>query len=876
MSELTTEKTPQIESDVHDWSAYYDEEGRLYYYNSVTEESSWDPPEDGKFNPPEIVEGEETAVATTDDVNTDGANIDAQQAEATSNQQEAGDNSAEKPTEEVVSQWIAYKDEEGREYYYNSSTGETQWEKPDEHVVSAEDLEVDEETAGTEAVEGSATIVDIDRGLIDTGGESMQMEMEGDGERHGSPKEDASETAKQESQKQWVDPEVLRVQEAEAALNQTDSILEPTCIKNVAEVVRSEGGQPQKAITSLIDNYHGQTAICGLLGRWLADFRTAATSSAGTPADGPSQESTDAVREITQGVISRFVKERFSKETGDRILNLSKAEAAFLEEMMDSSRWRKLLIDLSAVHKDSAVLIYCLQAISKRGHHREIAKRVNQSDHFAVFNAMLQSELTIIGNVSVSAESDISSAVELDDLVDDLVRACCSTSYTYLYSMEMLRHLVSRALEVAGSSTGSRLNRAIRKWRALSQSLENSMIDPSAPSNASGTSHLFRKRRLDVALTMSELHQSERRRVKNDPESNEQHVVNGNGTKRKLETALLSFLRRHSVGMQLDDVVLDSLLPSGIDITSFADTGRLFVQHPVAIKALLEHLFKPGSTRVVAPVLRNKCARLLAFAVLAAEKAAGEEGGMAGDYSDEVALTRMIVQASQLCEQLETMVSFLVLLDETKSGTSPGEKLCSLALNCAAIAQGVVIWAEAFTHGTDFASSPAFPTISVSILSLLRTISVKHPFTRKRIIDVAVNFLGHSNQDISYQKVTTIKEQSIRLLIILLLEGEIPDVLGKLSHKMEQHGSSDLDASLIRYFVGGVLECARPPVSSEFVRCFGLFLKTPKCIDAVRSTYFTESNQELFREMLLSFERTASPEDTSLVITLAFAYKVAN
>jgi hypothetical protein len=870
-----TEEIAEIESAVHDWSAYYDEEGRLYYYNSVTEESSWDPPDDGKFNPPEIVEGEETAVATMDGANTDEANPDAQLAEAANSQQEAGDTAAEKTTEEVVSQWIAYKDEEGREYYYNSSTGETQWEKPDEQVVSAEDMEVHEEQVGTEATDESANNGDLDRGLNDAEGESVQVEMEGDGERHRSPKDDTSETTKQKSPEEWVDPEILRVQEAEAALNQTDSILEPSCIKNVAEVVRSEGGQPQKAITSLIDNYHGQTAICGLLGRWLADFRTAATSSAGTPTDGPSQASTDAVREITQGVISRFVKERFSKETGDRILNLSKAEAAFLEEMMDSSRWRKLLIDLSAVHKGSAVLIYCLQAISKRGHHREIAKRVNQSDHFAVFNAMLQSELTIIGNISVSAQSDISSAVELDDLVDDLVMACCSTSYTYLYSMEMLRHLETRALEVVGDNKGSRLYRAIRKWHALSQSLEIAMIDPSAPSNASGTSHLFRKRRLDVALTTSELHQSERRRPKNDPESNERHLVNGNGTRRQLETALLSFLRRHSVGMQLDDAVLDSLLPSGIDITSFADTGRLLIEHPVAIKALLEHLFKPGSTRVVAPVLRNKCARLLAFAVLAAEKAAGEDGGMTDDYSDEVALTRMIVQASQLCEQLETMVSFLVLFDQTKSGTSPGEKLCSLALNCAAIAQGVVIWAEAFTHGTDFASSPAFPTISVSILSLLRTISMKHPFTRKRVVDVAVNFLGHSNQDISYQKVTTIKEQSIRLLIILLLEGEIPDVLGRLCHKMEQHGSSDLDASLIRYFVGGVLECARPPVSSEFVRCFGLFLKTPKCIDAVRSTYFTDSNQELFREMLLSFEGTSAPDDKSLVSTLVSAYKVA-
>ena len=48
---------------VHDWSAFYDDDGRLYYYNSVSGESSWDPPE--RFNP--VPEGlsEHAAADTT-------------------------------------------------------------------------------------------------------------------------------------------------------------------------------------------------------------------------------------------------------------------------------------------------------------------------------------------------------------------------------------------------------------------------------------------------------------------------------------------------------------------------------------------------------------------------------------------------------------------------------------------------------------------------------------------------------------------------------------------------------------------------------------------------------------------------------------------
>lgn len=131
-----------------------------------------------------------------------------------------------------------------------------------------------------------------------------------------------------------------------------------------------------------------------------------------------------------QDVVNRISKERFTKTGGDSILDLSKSEAAFLAEMMDSNRWRKLLIDLSASNKDSALLMYCLEQISKRGHHREIARRINQSDHFAVFNAMLSSELTVIGKIAVSSCKGRDTSIDLEELVGDLQRTCTSTAYT--------------------------------------------------------------------------------------------------------------------------------------------------------------------------------------------------------------------------------------------------------------------------------------------------------------------------------------------------------------------------------------------------------------------------------------------------------------
>ncbi len=121
--------------------------------------------------------------------------------------------------------------------------------------------------------------------------------------------------------------------------------------------------------------------------------------------------------------------------------------------MMDNSPWRKLLIDLSATFPNSPLLTYCLKEISKRGHHREIAKRIqNQSDYFDVFHGLLVSELSRLGNTAVNGNIfhiDNSKIVkeqndaeeewnfDLDSLVEDMKRSCTSTAYTYIYTLEV-------------------------------------------------------------------------------------------------------------------------------------------------------------------------------------------------------------------------------------------------------------------------------------------------------------------------------------------------------------------------------------------------------------------------------------------------------
>lgn len=660
-------------------------------------------------------------------------------------------------------------------------------------------------------------------------------------------------------------------------------------MSHVTEVVTSEEGNPQKAISSLIESYYGQTAICGLLGRWLADLRSQSASTDEAEQGKLFNIAADDIRQMAQEVVNKVANEKFTKTGGDSILNLSRSEAAFLEDMMDSSRWRKLLIDLSASNKDSALLMYCLQAISKRGHHREIARRINQSDHFAVFNAMLASELTVVGKIAVSSCRDADTYIGLEELVGDLRRTCTSTAYTYIYAIEVLRHLVTTAKvssASAGNGTNSRFHRAIRKWERLNEDLQSTMVDPAA---TAGSSPLFRKRRLDVAIAISELHQRQRRRLVPSENGDTPMATDTDDRTNKVESAVLNFLRRYSLGTQVDDRILDSMLPSSLAGDSSNLVGKLLIKRPLTVKALLGYMYRPGSQRVGSQVTKNKCARLIALAVLAAEEEALEEAKESGKEhltsdSDEVALTRVLSQGSQLCERLENMVSFIVATEAKKEGTqaTPGEQICALAVKCAPVAQGVIMWAGDVSKGSEFVTGASYPTVSLSILSLVRIISVQLPFTRRDALEVALGFLRHSNSEISYKTMSEIKEQALRLLLFLCVKGEAPTVLGRVTELLKHAGSSYMDASLVRYFVSGLLDVARGPFSVPFVRSIGALLKAPRCAEAIRSEYFGGKNKERLGSLMghlkkmltegLGDKKSLTPEDGSLVKSVLSIY----
>lgn len=793
------------------WSAHYDDEGQLYYYNSQTEESRWDAPEEG------FVPAKDPA------------------------------------TEDAGPQWVAYKDEKGEEYYYNSVTGQTQWDRPEGEIAGAPpaEEEIGKEEALVENPETEPMVVEDSAELDQTDDVAEAADAE-------SGPISMEEEKEEEEPEPEIDPAALRLQNAREALEQPDSILESNCIANVIEVVNADKGNPQKAIDALAKNYHAQTTKFGLLCQWLTSLKNSNRES-------KQKENSEEIRDKVSTVLNKIVKENFSKERGDGILELSKAEAAFLESMMDSARWRQLLIDLSARHEESSVLTYCLKSISRRGYHREIFSRITPSKHFVIFNAMLRFELSVMGKTAAGAVQE--GDVVLPRILNELVRNCTLTSFTYFYSRELLQHLIDKTKEQCDSSP--RLQQAVQKWEALAEAMEIEMMDPA---KSQALSVIFRKRRLDFALNVSSLSQGRRKRRRDENADSNQ----------RLETALINFITRYSKKISMDDKVLNSLLPSGLDLEGTGKIGKLLIRFPLAIQALLIYLFKPGPMRVTDIVMKNKCAKLLALATIEAEKIAMREEGsrFPNTQKDELSLSRMIVEGSQLCELLENKVAFLVA--SAKTGTEPsfGQKLCSLALGCAPVAQGVVLWAKHLTEGPEFATSASFSTLSVSVLSLVRVVSTKHPFTAPDALQVALAFLKHSNPDTSHKTITSIREQTVRLLITLVVSGHFVSTLETIANGLEKN-EVEIDNSLLRYLVAGLLEVVRPPISMVFVRSFGKLLLMPKCIEAVRSNHFKDGNENQVRLAVMLKEMkkldSESPENgVSLVRSLLETYEAGN
>lgn len=124
--------------------------------------------------------------------------------------------------------WEAIQDDEGRTYYYNEATGETQWERPEEGptviVVEEEDMEAEAEAEAEVDAEQRREGEQQEQGASEPMEEGEYVAEGDDGVEADSTK--AAMEVEQVPEEEAKDPKQVALEKAEEALTKTDAVME--------------------------------------------------------------------------------------------------------------------------------------------------------------------------------------------------------------------------------------------------------------------------------------------------------------------------------------------------------------------------------------------------------------------------------------------------------------------------------------------------------------------------------------------------------------------------------------------------------------------------------------------------------------------------
>jgi hypothetical protein len=655
----------------------------------------------------------------------------------------------------------------------------------------------------------------------------------------------------------------------EKRLQAPDSIMEVDVASIIDKYLKASKVRPAVVVQKLCDSYTGYAKMTELLSSWLEVSQGNPPASAATAAAAAAEGAPTDSDDFLYGLLSKLIKQKFDKKLADSLIRPGSEVPSWLTEMMNDPKWRKLLIELLDSNRGSALLGYCLRQISSMGYHREIGQTIRDADYFLVFCNLLQDFLIKI----VSAD-----AAEICTRTSDLTRMCCNCDYLFLYAQEFLSLVEAKLLDTSSEDQKTlkrklddvensdqtdepglkkqkaeveRVAVAVDRVRRVREEIERNFVWKLSTFNSSDSEQVTTvdntllsnerdKTKLDMKLYFSLRMTSFFISMFNSPEEVYREIAD---ILRKgiVEEFHAKRLCTHILGLdeRSDDVVIGSAEISFL--LKCSPEVRGYLGHYQIFAYLMDSLAHP-KRKLTSTGGYTRCAALITAVALTGDANMGsgaesesEEGRL--KLQDEFnALMSDLLSACSLCDEILAMeFAGGLVLDRCES-------LVALIRKHRVISLCVLRWLNYTISDNNFVSSPAYANLCPILLQFVVTSTELYPIHHPECF--AILQLMYENkakfEDADTGRtveIVSIKRDIIDSVVYLIARGYTSGPLDFLAAEVLVS-----DAAVVRHIVLSVSESFSPPFDVTFANKIMSLILSASSRKALSSKYFEEKH----------------------------------
>ncbi|KAL3116050.1 hypothetical protein niasHT_007350 [Heterodera trifolii] len=539
----------------------------------------------------------------------------------------------------------------------------------------------------------------------------------------------------------------------EELFSMTDFVMEPEVVATMLTFFQT-GGQPERVVDLLSNNYQGFGQFSNLFACWLVDLETDDGEEANTSQHSMTNLLENAqskingcplVKDCFESTICQMIKRRFSPEAVDIIFETDETGTIDWIPMLISVQcWRRLVFELAEQFPHCLMLSFAIKLISDAGFQHEISNVNTAAQQLDIFSRVFLASFENLLTEYVKCGGDLR-AESYQRHFRELKRVSCHSEQTFLYTQMLLNYIGWK-----GSDRKSAICSAVAQ-----------------------------KMRTECGERLHDIFAAQIGMIKACVSPIHAHIVQ----------AVLTMLEK---GLNPADI--SQLHQAYSDASNSSPPPMELIRHNALLDLLIDALFSANGQRIHAEH-RPKYIFLLAFSCSVAE-VKGEQGER----------TRELGELHDIEQQLEQLANILHSPEDILLSLEALLRLCQTPV----VAAGILHYLKTLLLREDLLAEP-----SSLHFALIDQIARVHPNLHSRVFNLLCDLYDHqSNRNEVAEVVMERQRHVVERFVHLLCSGMAISVVEKI---ITMFKAGHIDISLVRYFGVEVLELIAPPYSPQFV-----------------------------------------------------------